>query len=65
MITTATTDALDHSLAQHEHDWVVESRHPTSIGTVVYVRCGCGTRRVDLHGQGEATPSGISMTIGR
>ncbi|WP_068155013.1 hypothetical protein [Rhodococcus phenolicus] len=36
--------------ASHEHSWEVESRHRTSIGEVLYVRCaGCGTRRVDLH----------------
>ena len=33
----------------HEHAWLVESRHPTSEGIVLYVRCSaCDTRRVDL-----------------
>jgi hypothetical protein len=27
----------------HEHAWLMESRHPTSEGTVLYVRCDeCG-----------------------
>jgi hypothetical protein len=34
---------------EHEHAWVTESRHRTSEGVVIYVRCaGCATRRIDL-----------------
>ncbi|REJ05930.1 hypothetical protein DY023_08310 [Microbacterium bovistercoris] len=34
---------------RHEHGWITESRHPTSEGVIVYVRCAeCGIRRVDL-----------------
>ncbi|MFK4791612.1 hypothetical protein [Microbacterium sp. ZW T5_56] len=33
----------------HEHGWVTESRHRTSEGIVVYVRCvDCDARRVDV-----------------
>lgn len=45
----------------HEHAWLVESRHQTSEGVVVYVRCaGCGTRRVDLQTHAMMPPSAIS-----
>ena len=48
----------------HEHAWLVESRHPTSDGTVLYVRCaGCDTRRVDLLGHAQTPPSPVSRTI--
>ncbi|MFC4139751.1 MULTISPECIES: hypothetical protein [unclassified Microbacterium] len=40
------TPAPPHS---HEHVWTTESRHRTSEGVIVYVRCAdCGARRVDL-----------------
>lgn len=44
----------------HEHSWLTESRHPTSEGIIVYVRCGaCAARRVDL--QPSATVSNTTM----
>ncbi|MGJ0389020.1 hypothetical protein [Microbacterium sp. CGR1] len=45
----------------HEHSWLVDSRHPTSDGIVLYVRCGgCGTRRVDLQVHPQAPPAALS-----
>ncbi|KIP92194.1 hypothetical protein RU09_08915 [Microbacterium sp. MEJ108Y] len=45
----------------HEHAWVADSRHPTSEGVVVYVRCAdCGTHRVDLQAHPLMPPSAIS-----
>jgi hypothetical protein len=48
-MTDIATEQPSHVDAGHEHGWVTESSHPTSEGTVVYVRCvHCGVRRVDL-----------------
>jgi len=48
----------------HEHAWLTESAHRTSIGDVVYVRCvGCGARRVDLRGAGSLPPTPQSRAI--
>lgn len=45
----------------HEHAWRVDSRHPTSEGIVLYVRCGaCGTRRVDLQSHPQVPPTALS-----
>lgn len=45
----------------HEHGWGVESRHRTSDGTVLYVRCtGCGARRVDLQESTGMPPAALS-----
>ncbi|WP_433584629.1 hypothetical protein [Microbacterium hydrocarbonoxydans] len=50
----------------HEHAWSVESRHRTSDGTVLYVRCGdCGTRRVDVEQHPSMPPSALSRTLRR
>lgn len=47
--------------ATHEHAWVAESRHVTSIGEVVYVRCTeCGSRRVDIRHRDEMPPTALS-----
>lgn len=49
----------------HEHGWEVESRHATSAGTLLYVRCGaCGTRRVDLQERGDLPPVPLSVETG-
>ena len=49
----------------HEHAWLVESRHPTSEGVVLYVRCSaCGTRRVDLQPHPHTPPTALSATLG-
>lgn len=64
------TIACDRTLADIataptcEHGWVTESRHATSEGVVLYVRCGrCGARRVDLQPIAPAVPVGLSRTI--
>lgn len=45
----------------HEHAWIAESRHSTSEGVVVYVRChDCGTRRVDLQARPIMPPVALS-----
>ncbi|MBT2483212.1 MULTISPECIES: hypothetical protein [unclassified Microbacterium] len=50
----------------HEHAWLVESRHPTSEGTVLYVRCDdCGTRRVDLQSHAQTPPAALSPEFPR
>ncbi|WP_448720884.1 hypothetical protein [Microbacterium natoriense] len=47
----------------HEHAWLVESRHPTSEGIVLYVRCGdCGVRRVDVQQHPSTPPTALSRT---
>ncbi|WEK60571.1 MAG: hypothetical protein P0Y60_14860 [Candidatus Microbacterium colombiense] len=49
----------------HEHAWQVESRHRTSEGTLLYVRCaGCGIRRLDLQGHPQTPPAALSSEIG-
>lgn len=48
----------------HEHGWRVESRHRTSLGEVLYVRCAaCGTRRVDLREPGTPVPTALSRVL--
>lgn len=48
----------------HEHAWLVESRHRTSEGTVLYVRCpDCGVRRLDVQGQPDRPPTAVSREI--
>ncbi|MFK0403638.1 hypothetical protein ACIQTT_15010 [Microbacterium sp. NPDC090225] len=53
----------------HEHSWLTESRHSTSEGIVVYVRCGaCAARRVDLRPSSASSaalpPIAMSRSIG-
>ncbi|MEU4362672.1 hypothetical protein [Promicromonospora sp. NPDC023987] len=48
----------------HEHAWTTESRHPTSAGWVLYVRCTtCRTRRVDLQGGRDTPPAPLSRAV--
>ena len=48
----------------HEHAWLVESRHATSDGTVLYVRCTeCPARRVDLVDRPQSPPAALSRTV--
>lgn|GEM_PF-1171786 len=50
----------------HEHAWVSESAHRTSLGEIVYVRCvGCGVRRVDLRGADGLPPVPQTRVAGR
>ncbi|WP_447653123.1 hypothetical protein [Microbacterium sufflavum] len=49
---------------RHEHAWLVESRHPTSEGVVLYVRClDCGTRRVDVAAHPHLPPRALSRPL--
>lgn len=48
----------------HEHGWCLESRHATSTGYVLYVRCGaCGARRVDIQDRVDAPPEALSVEL--
>jgi hypothetical protein len=50
---------------QHEHSWATESRHPTSAGHVLYVRCtACGIHRVDLQAHRDTPPAPLSRVVG-
>lgn len=50
----------------HEHAWLVESRHPTREGIVLYVRCDdCGVRRVDLQSHPQDPPAALSRALRR
>ncbi|WP_194421779.1 hypothetical protein [Microbacterium abyssi] len=65
---TLRTRRIPHHTAAlaHEHAWVSESRHRTTDGTVVYVRCtGCAARRVDLQQDSQLPSIGISRSIPR
>lgn len=51
--------------AAHEHAWLIESRHRTSAGTLLYVRCGgCDTRRVDAQSHPDRPPTALSRELG-
>lgn len=57
---------VDTASSAHEHGWLTESRHPTSEGTLRYVRCGaCGIRRVDVQPAGAVTASALTRDIGQ
>jgi len=48
----------------HEHAWLVESRHPTSEGVVLYVRCvECAIRRVDVQAHPHMPPAAVSIGV--
>jgi len=48
----------------HEHAWLTESAHRTSLGLLRYVRCaGCGGRRVDLQHHPEQPPAALSAAV--
>lgn len=48
----------------HEHAWLVESRHPTSEGVVLYVRCAeCGARRIDVQEHPHLPPAALSRAL--
>ncbi|AZH79483.1 MULTISPECIES: hypothetical protein [Microbacterium] len=52
--------------ASHEHAWLVESRHPTSEGVVLYVRCAeCHVRRVDIQAHASLPPTAVSRGTDR
>lgn len=48
----------------HEHGWRVESRHATSEGWVLYVRCGvCRTLRMDCQARADLPPVAVSAQM--
>lgn len=48
----------------HEHAWVTASRHATSEGIILYVRCACGAWRVDtVDAASMRPPRALSHTI--
>jgi hypothetical protein len=62
--TTAAPHTRTHE-AQHEHSWATDSRHRTSTGYVLYVRCtACGTHRVDVQAHRETPPAPLSRAVG-
>jgi hypothetical protein len=65
-MTDIATEQPSHVDAGHEHGWDTESRHPTSEGTVVYVRCvHCGVRRVDLQDHPLLPPRSLTQAISK
>ena len=63
-LNTASLPTINRPARTHEHGWIVESSHATSLGRVLYVRCGgCGTRRVDVQEHGELPPVALSSEI--
>ena len=55
---------VEPSALAHEHGWQVESQHQTSVGCVIYVRCGaCGVRRVDVLRPGDQMPTPLSAEL--
>ncbi|KAB1649619.1 hypothetical protein [Pseudoclavibacter endophyticus] len=47
-----------------EHGWMLESRHATSEGAIVYVRCAtCGTHRVDVQPLPWLPPEALSRSL--
>ncbi|WP_040524404.1 hypothetical protein [Gordonia effusa] len=64
MTHTKSATTCTESTAVHEHGWYTQSRHATSEGVVLYVRCGsCGTQRVDLQRPDDLLPAAISGEI--
>jgi hypothetical protein len=61
----ASTPKTSTPKTRHEHSWATESRHATSAGYVVYVRCtACGSHRVDLQGHRELPPAPLTRVVG-
>lgn len=59
------TTTLDSSVV-HEHGWRLESRHATSLGSVLYVRCDeCGVRRIDIQEYADRPPVALSVETAR
>jgi hypothetical protein len=57
-------EARREHAVQHEHSWVTASRHPTSAGFVLYVRCtACGIHRVDLERHRDLPPAPLSRLV--
>lgn len=64
-LATDLTTVTSTPTATHEHPWTVESRHRTSVGYLLYVRCAeCGTRRVDVQSHIYEPPLALSSELG-
>ncbi|MFC8302067.1 hypothetical protein ACFUCV_00105 [Specibacter sp. NPDC057265] len=61
MTSTTEHQCQDRTAAATGHGWTVESAHATSQGRVLYVKCRCGARRVDLAADSTQT----LVTVGR
>ncbi|WP_129785379.1 hypothetical protein [Promicromonospora panici] len=62
---TGAPESQHVAAVRHEHSWATESRHPTSAGHVLYVRCtACGIHRVDLQGHHDVPPAPLSRVVG-
>jgi len=62
-MTTSTASAPSPIILTHEHGWIVASRHATSEGCVLYVRCDeCGIHRVDIELSMNVPPAALSRT---
>ena len=49
----------------HEHAWLTESAHRTSLGLIRYVICpDCGSRRVDRQPHPQVPPAALSRAVG-
>ena len=65
-LNTASLPTITRRVRAHEHAWLIESSHATSLGRVLYVRCAdCGTRRVDVQEGGVMPPEALSSEIVR
>lgn len=52
------------TIRERKHDWSVESRHITSTGHVLYMRCGtCGARRVNFQERMDLPPIALSSDL--
>lgn len=61
---TANAATTHPARRSHEHGWLLESRHATSTGWVLYVRCGgCGRRRVDHQDRADQVPRALSEVV--
>ncbi len=66
MTSPQTLPIVTRTAPPHEHAWLVDSRHSTSEGIVLYVRCvECPARRVDLQRSPQVPPVALSRTTVR
>jgi len=57
-------EPLTSPIRTHEHGWITESRHRTSEGLIIYVRCvDCDARRIDVVPWAAATPAALSTVV--
>ena len=64
-MTAPHTIPLAPSASVHEHAWVTESVHLTSVGRVRYVLCAeCSVRRVDVDPAAVVPPTALTREIG-